>query len=85
MRHELFYISSLMILIVGLLLLVSATIEITYLICVTVNGHTTCHNEVVQSFKIEIFMSGVVTIIISITSILVYTLVIIIINRRKCK
>jgi len=85
MRHGLFYISSLIILVAGLLLLLCATIEITYLVCVTVNGHTTCHNEVVQSFEIEIFMSGVVMIIISITSILVYTLVIIIINLRKRK
>ncbi len=66
-------------------LLGSATVEYTYLICVTVNGHTTCSNKVVQSFEIQIYLSGVLTIIISIGIMLVYTVVIIIISIIKHK
>lgn len=83
MRHGLIYLALIGLLIPGLVLLANPYVEYLLYVCVTRNGQTTCHTQVVRSFKFPIFFLGVVSTITSIGNILVYTLVIIVMRSRK--
>ena len=83
MKRGIVYLSSAILLVTGLLLTAFAYIEYTYLICVTVSGSTDCHTKVVLSFESQIFMSGVVIIIVSLTIMLVYSLILLIKMRAN--
>ena len=83
MKRGIVYLSSAILLVTGLLLTAFAYIEYTYLICVTVNGSTDCHTKVVLSFESQVFMSGVVITIVSLTIMLVYSLILLIKMRAN--
>lgn len=84
MRHAwLVYLAFLGLLMSGIYLIVNPYVEYQLYICVTVNHQTTCHYETIRSFKLPILLSGVVGTITSIGNIIIYTIVTVLMERRK--
>jgi hypothetical protein len=68
-------------LIAGLVLVANPYVEYLLQICVTYsNGHVSCSNRVVRSFKLPLFRLGVGSVIISIIGFIASTIVIIILS-----
>jgi len=86
MRHGLIYLAFIVPLIAGIVLIANPYVEYLLQICVTYgDGHTECRNEVIRSFKLPLLLSGVLSTVTSIVSIVVYTIVILILRSRKKK
>ena len=84
MRHGwLVYLALIGSLLCGLYLITNPYIAYRLYICVTENGHTTCHYETVRSYKFQILLIGVMGTITSLGNIIIYTIVTIIMERRK--
>ena len=84
LRHVLIYLAFIGLLIAGLVLVANPYQVYILRVCVTyADGHTSCYNEVVRSFKFPLFFTGVVGTITSIGNIIAYTIVIIVIRSRK--
>ena len=84
LRHVLIYLAFMGLLIAGLVLVANPYQIYILRVCVTyADGHTSCYNEVVRSFKFPLFFTGVVGTITSIGNIIAYTIVIIVIRSRK--
>jgi len=82
-RHVLIYLAFTGLLLSGIYLIVNPYLVYQLYICVTVNYQTTCHYETVRSFKFPLLVTGVFGTISSIANIIVYTIVTLIVEKRK--